>query len=132
MRTTRILVISVLVLAMGLPKGIAKADFTFGEPTKLGPPVNSPADDWDTSISADGLLLLFGSNRSGGVGGIDIWESTRATIDDPWGEPTNLGPVVNSAQDETDSSLSTDQLSLYFRSNRPGGIGREDLWVTTR
>ena len=111
---------------------IAKADFTFGAPTKLGPPVNSSADDWDASISADGLMLLFGSTRTGGFGGIDMWASTRATIDDPWGEPTNLGPVVNSAQDETDPCLSTDQLSLYFRSNRPGGIGREDLWVTTR
>ena len=46
---------------------VAKGDFTFGTPTNLGPPVNSPADDWDPSISADGLLLLFGSNRSGGV-----------------------------------------------------------------
>jgi len=121
-----------LVLALGLAVEVANADFTFGTPTNLGPPVNSPADDWDAYISADGLLLLFGSTRSGGVGNIDIWASTRATIDDPWGEPTNLGPVVNSAQDETDPSLSTDQLSLYFRSNRPGGIGREDLWVTTR
>jgi hypothetical protein len=111
---------------------IAKADFTFGTPTKLGPSVNSSANDWDASISADRLLLFFGSTRSGGIGNIDIWASTRATIDDPWGEPTNLGPVVNSPQDEADPSLSTDQLSLYFRSNRPGGIGREDLWVTTR
>ena len=126
------LVFAGLVAVIVIGGDIAKADFTFGTPTKLGPSVNSPADDWDPSISADGLLLLFGSTRSGGVGNIDIWASTRATIDDPWGEPTNLGPIVNSAQDETDPSLSTDQLSLYFRSNRPGGIGREDLWVTTR
>jgi len=126
------LVLVGVVTAIIISSGNAKADFTFGELTNLGPPVNGPADEWDASISADGLLLLFGSARSGGVGNIDMWASTRATIDDPWGEPTNLGSVINSAQNETDPSLSTDQLSLYFRSNRPGGIGREDLWITTR
>jgi len=67
------------VLALGL---VAKADFTFGTPTNLGPTVNSSARDGRPSISADGLSLYFISNRPGGVGDYDIWVTTRDTIAD--------------------------------------------------
>ncbi len=58
----------VLVLALGLAAGIANADFTFGEPTNLGPTVNSSSYDGGSSISADGLSFFFASNRPGGSG----------------------------------------------------------------
>jgi len=103
----------------------ANADFTFGTPTNLGPKVNSSAWDGGPSISADGLTLFFDSFRSGGTGGQDVWVTTRATTDDPWGEPVNLGPTVNSSAHEWAPSISADGLSLYF------GVGWH-LWVTTR
>jgi len=50
----------------------------------------------------------------------------------PWGAPVNLGPVVNSAYNDQHPSISKDGLSLYFVSNRPGGFGGNDIWVTQR
>ncbi|MFB0556216.1 MAG: LamG-like jellyroll fold domain-containing protein [Phycisphaerae bacterium] len=123
------LVLVVFVTAVVISGGRLRADFTFGEPTNLGPTVNSSAGDWDPDISADGLSLFFGSNRPGGE---DIWVATRPTQNDPWDTPVNLGPTVNGSSDETDPSLSADGLSLFFRSNRPGGSGGLDLYVTTR
>ena len=115
----------------------ANADFIFGPPSNLGPTVNSISNDQAPSISADGLELYFSEYqgapyRAGGQGGSDIWITTRQTKDDPWGDPVNLGPVVNSSVKDEHPSISSDGLSLYFGSNRAGGKGAEDLWVTTR
>ena len=49
-----------------------------------------------------------------------------------FGDPANLGPVVNSPYDIHGIYITPDDLSLYFSSNRPGGSGGYDLWVTTR
>ncbi|MFC1634777.1 protein kinase [Planctomycetota bacterium] len=106
----------------------------------LGPPVNSSSTEYTPCISADGLELHFGSNRSGGSGRGDIWKTTRKTKDDPWSEPMNLGPIVNSPHGEGASSISTDGLTLFLLSDRPGGFGDVnrwggpgfDLWVATR
>jgi len=83
------------VAAVVLGGGSATADFTFGEPTNLGPSVNSSSSEWPPSISADGLSLYFCSNRPGGFCGRDLWVTTRATKHDEWGTPANLGPTVN-------------------------------------
>jgi len=104
----------------------------FGIPVNLGPPVNGSSDDWSPSISADGLELYFDSNRFGGFGGFDIWIATRATTDDTWGEPVNLGPMINGPAFEQAPRISADGLSLFFGSNRPGGFGGWDIWIATR
>jgi len=126
------LVILVLALVVGLPAGVANADFTFGEPTNLGPTINSSAWDRNPDISADGLSLFFISDRPGGVGRLDIWVMTRATTYDPWGTPVNLGPTINSSAGEWGVSISSDSLSLYFDTTRSGGFGIDDIWLTTR
>ena len=46
--------------------------------------------------------------------------------------PENLGPIVNSSAFDGGPSISNDGLTLYFASERPGGLGEADLWVTTR
>ena len=122
----------VLVLALGLAAEVAKADYTFGEPTNLGPIVNTSSIDAGPSISADGLSLYFSSDRTGGYGGQDLWITTRETINDPWSEPVNLGPTVNSSASEAHPDISANGRELYFRSPKPGGFGGHDLWVTTR
>ena len=104
-----------------------------GEPVNLGPTVNSPSQESDPSLSTDGLSLFFRSNRAGGSGNHDIWVATRATTDDEWGEPVNLGPPVNSSYAEADPSISADNLSLYFSdwtNPRSGGQGDFDIWLT--
>ena len=85
-----------------------------------------------TLVTGDGLTLYYSSTAPGGSGKWDIWVVTRATLSSPWGQPVNLGPTLNSAADDIDPTLSPDELSLYFSSNRPGGHGGYDLWVATR
>ncbi len=108
-------------------------DDDWGEPVNLGPTVNnSAAWDGEMSISSDELELYFASDRTGGLGGYDLWVTRRETMNDPWEEPVNLGPNINTSVDDTDVCISADGLSLYIESYRNGGDGRNDLWVTSR
>ncbi len=110
----------------------AEAEFTFGTATNLGSTVNSGYWEASPSISADGLALFFDSDRFGGSGDRDLYVTTRATKDDDWGRPLNLGQPVNTSSYDGQPDISADGLSLYFSSDRPGGFGNQDLWVTTR
>jgi WD40-like Beta Propeller Repeat len=89
----------------------------YSAPYNLGSPVNSASDETDPSISGDGALLVFASNRSGGLGGFDLWSSA---LRPGWTSPVNLGPTVNSSSDEREPSLRTDHDYLMFASNRAG------------
>jgi Tol biopolymer transport system component len=112
--------------------GRANADFTFGEPTNLGPMINSSSADDMECITTDGLELFLSTNADG-YGRYDIYVSTRATTEEDWGPLVNLGPKVNTPDDDGLATISADGLSLYFHSfSRPGGLGLGDIWVTTR
>jgi len=128
-------ILTILVLVLGLAAEVANADYTFGEPTNLGPPVNSGATECFSTISSDGLELYLMdpfSPRPGGLGGWDIWVTKRPSASEAWGTPINLGPSINSESDDAKPSISADGLTLYFGSTRPGGHGGYDLWVSTR
>ncbi len=84
------------------------------------------------AISADGLSLYFQSNRPGGYGGNDLYVSQRASVNDPWGPPQNLGANINTSANEAGVFLSHDGHRLYFHSNRPGGFGLGDIYVARR
>src|SRR2546426_267533 len=101
-------------------------------PIDLGSVVNSPFDDNRPAISKDGLSLYITSGRLGGFGGLDIWVSHRATVDDPWGPPQNLGPTVNSSSNDVAPAFSPDGHRMYFHSFRPGGCGLADIYVSRR
>jgi hypothetical protein len=101
-------------------------------PENPGPAINGAHDEWEASISSDGLTLYFGSNRPGGCGGNDIYMTKRATKSGPWGPPVNMGPTVNSSTEDDYPWISPDGLELYFKSRRPGGYGLNDIWVTRR
>ena len=114
-------------------------DDEWEEAVNLGPPINTSDIDAVPWITADGLELYFHSNRPGGCGGRDIWVATRSSTSDTWGEPENLGAVVNSPADDTCPCLSPDGLVLVFSDWesisgpwRPGGLGRSDMWITRR
>lgn len=109
-----------------------QSDGTFGPPT-LVEGLNTTLNDARPNVrERDGLEIFFDSSRSGGSGGNDLWTSTRASVSDPWSTPVNLGPLVNSSVSDMRPSLSWDGTTLYFQSNRPGGSGGVDIWVTTR
>ena len=101
-------------------------------PMNLGPTVNSAFTENLPELSRDGLSLYFTSNRPGGSGLGDIWVSRRASVDDPWGIPENIGPTVNSSAPDQAPALSPDGHYLYFTSGRPGGFGLNDIWVSWR
>jgi hypothetical protein len=107
-------------------------EWEWTEPENLGPDVNSDRGDGGPTLSGDGLTLVFHSDRDGGIGDKDLWLTTRDSLTGPWMKPTNLGPSVNSEAKDTDATLSADGLTLIFNSNRSGGLGGMDLWMSTR
>lgn len=78
----------------------------------------------------DGKTFFMASNRPGGRGGIDIWVSRRASTSEPWGEPVNAGEPINSASNDFCPMPARDGHEFFFVSNRPGGCGGDDMYVT--
>jgi hypothetical protein len=99
----------------------------------------------------DGLEIILASMRpgTGAAGGHDLWVSTRPSAEDPWSIPINLNvdnqdkclqlnidpgscPVLNTTANDSAAALSWDGQTLLFYSNRPGGFGGNDLYISTR
>jgi Tol biopolymer transport system component len=101
-------------------------------PVNLGPVVNTASIEQGESISKDGLSLYFHSVRPEGFGGADIYVSHRAQVGDAWEPPQNLGLTINTPDNEQAPRLSRDGHQLFFSSDRPGGVGGHDLYVSRR
>jgi WD40-like Beta Propeller Repeat len=103
-------------------------------PINLGPAVNSTAMDRAPAISKDGLSLYFASNRLNGdrFGGEDIYVSQRETRDSEWGPAMNLGPIINTTDNEMVPAFSRDGHLMFFASNRKPSFGGVDIWVSRR
>lgn len=108
------------------------ANSEWSDPVNLGAPINSAANEMNPALSPDELSLYFVSTRAGGVGNGDIWVSHRASLDSPWGEPVNLGPSINGPGIDASPVLSIDGHLLFFSSDRAGGHGSNDIYVTRR
>jgi Tol biopolymer transport system component len=100
-------------------------------PVNLGPAINAAASDQGPAISPDGLSLYFTSNRTGGLGGFDMYVSRRASVSDPWGAAVNIGSL-NTTFDEGNPAFSRDGRSLFFQSKRLPSSGGIDIWVAQR
>jgi Tol biopolymer transport system component len=107
------------------------ADGSFG-PAVLVTELSSAQAENRPSIRRDGLEILFQSNRIGSVGLGDLWMSTRKSTLDAWTTPVNLGNTINTVFVEQNAYLSSDSKTLFFSSDRPGGSGGLDLYMTTR
>jgi len=94
--------------------------------------LNDPAaNDIQPNVRRDGLEVVLSSNRSGTLGGQDVWIATRARICDPWSVPRNIGPAVNTGGNETRPSLSRKGDELLF-GRAPGPEGLSDVYLSTR
>jgi hypothetical protein len=94
--------------------------------------LNDPlANDLQPNVRKDGREVVLSSNRTGTLGGQDIWVATRRSIRDPWSVPVNLGEVVNTTAAETRPSLSRNARTLLF-GRTPGPEGSGDVYVSTR
>jgi Tol biopolymer transport system component len=83
----------------------------------LGSGINSEFNDWCPYIDPDEEYLIFSSNRPGGYGRLDLWVSFRQP-DETWGEPLNLGPEINSDDNERFPHMSPDGKYLFFVSKK--------------
>ncbi len=90
------------------------------------------ATDQGPTLRSDGREVFFFSTRPGGIGGADLWTSTRRSVHDPWTPPVNVGAPLNSTAAEQQPSLSSGGLTLLFASGRAGGFGGTDIWMSTR
>ena len=94
--------------------------------------INTNLNEGAQNISQDGEWLIFtGCNYPEGEGSCDLYIAYR-TRSGGFTDPENMGRVINTEFWESSPSLSPDKKQLYFASNRPGGFGGKDIWMSTR
>ena len=104
-------------------------DGQWDTPVSISENINSENNEGTCTISADGRMLIFTSCLGrDGYGSCDLFVSYKNG--EEWSEPENLGAGVNSGAWESQPSLSADGRTLYFVSDRNGGEGRRDIWVS--
>ncbi len=108
-----------------------KTGADWSEPKNLGSTVNSIAWDSQPSLSADGRQLYFVSERKGGYGKRDIWY-TKQDANGNWSIPTNLGPTINTKENEISPFIHTNGTTLFFASNGYPELGGLDLFYSTQ
>ena len=94
---------------------------------KLPKPINSKGNETHATITKDGKVLYFVSDRKGGIGGLDIYKSILGEKG-KWMEPENLGPTINTPFNEDTPFLSPDQKYLFFSSEGHSGMGGYDVF----
>ena len=92
--------------------------------------INTDFHERTPSISQDGRFLFFSSDRPGGFGKDDIWVSEYDFAAKRWGKPRNLGSTINTPASEVTPAIHSDSITLYFSSDRKGGVGGYDIYVT--
>ncbi len=128
---------SLLLFSSRRPEGLGGLDLYFATrsdsgwttPQHLGPAINSPYDETTPFLAHDGRSLFFSSNRTGSMGGLDIFKSVFDEETKTWSEPVNLGTPINSPGDDAFFRLAVDGLSAFFASDRLDSYGQRDIYV---
>ena len=102
-------------------------DGSWSEAKKLPDNINTPKAESSVLIHPDGQTLYFASNGHIGMGGFDLYMSTRRP-DGTWSDPKNLGYPINTQHDENSLLVYADGKLAVFASDRPGGMGELDLY----
>ncbi|MDX1652390.1 MAG: hypothetical protein R3277_07860 [Brumimicrobium sp.] len=93
------------------------------------PEVNTDAWEPHLTVSPDGRIKFFSSDREGGYGGRDIYRVIKLPNGN-WSEPQNLGPTINTPYDEDSPFISVDNKTLYFSHNGEKSMGGFDVFVS--
>lgn len=103
---------------------------SYPNPSNLDGINQKNSNEISATITNDGNLIIFASDRKGGYGGYDLWMSRRLPTGD-WGIAVNLGSKINTSFDETYPMFKGDESSIVFSSNGHFSIGGFDLFETT-
>lgn len=101
------------------------------KPKNMGQLINTRNIEAQPSLSANGKVLYFSSNRKGSLGGFDIWKSIRKE-DGNWGNPINLGSTINTPGNDECPFIHPDGTTLYFSSSSRLGMGGMDLFLSRK
>ena len=118
----------------GAPPGCDLAK-SFGAPTPVTE-LDTAADEGAARLSHDERTVYFQRSPSsdagieGGVGSYDIYVATRASASGPFGPATPL--ALDTSLAEGSPTTTADELTMFFTSNRSGGLGANDVWIATR
>lgn len=107
---------------------ISPPPYHFGTP-ELVTELASAGQSENPTLTADLLEIYFTTDRVSGNS--DVWFATRGAASQPFGAPAPVA-AVNTPSFETSSAISADGLTLWFGSDRAGGVGEVDVWVATR
>lgn len=100
-------------------------------PQNLGETINSRNWESQPSLSADGRVLYFASDRRGGLGKSDLWYSVLKGKD-LWSEPKNLGAGINTPDDENAPFIHANGRTLFYASNGLPGMGGFDIFLAQK
>ena len=96
-------------------------------PEKLNKNINTDAHESSSSYTPDGNTIYFISDKEGGLGGRDIYTSTKS-LKGKWGEAVNLGPIINTPEDEEGIFVHPDGKTIYFSSKGHQTMGGYDVF----
>lgn len=107
-----------------------KKGLVWTKPVSISEKINLPtSSELSCSITSDGKTLYFSSSRPGGYGGMDIWKSQL--INGQWSEPLNMGPKINTREDEDAPFIHPDGVTLYFSTKGKKTMGGYDIVYTS-
>ena len=96
-------------------------------PEKLNKNINTEAHESSSSYTPDGNTIYFVSDKEGGLGGRDIYTSTKS-LKGKWGEAVNLGSIINTSEDEEGIFVHPDGKTIYFSSKGHQSMGGYDVF----